>query len=148
MQRTHIVIYLKWEKSGLKSRPEYGKQYGNVEIEAININLPLYYGDTLNELKNGLGQSARSFCPGEGKNVIITGHNTEGKLKRIIEMKNEDKIVINTTYGTYKYKVSKTETTSNKINSIYTTRNDKESIIIYTEASDKLYIVYADLINE
>lgn len=63
-------------------------------------------------------------------------------------MKNEDKIVINTTYGTYKYKVSNTETASNKANTIYTTRKNEENLIMYTEASNKLYIVYADLINE
>lgn len=139
---------MRWEIIGLKTRPEYGKQYGEVKIETLNINLPLYYGDTLNELKNGIGQSARSFCPGEGKTIIITGHNTEDKLKRIVEMKAGDEIVISTTYGTYKYKVSNTETASNKANTIYTTRKNEENLIMYTEASDKLYIVYADLAND
>ena len=137
---------LQMGEDGLKSRPEYGKQYGDVKIETLNINLPLYYGDTLNELKNGIGQSARSFCPGEGKTIIITGHNTEAKLKKIANIKMGEEIVINTTYGTYKYKVSNTERASNK-NNIYRAQKDKENLIMYIENSNELFIVHADLDN-
>lgn len=150
-------------EDGLKSRPEYGKQYGEVIIESKNINLPLYFGDSLNELKNGIGQNTRSFCPGEGRTIILTGHNTDTKLNKITEMKKGEKIVINTTYGTYEYKVSNTSIESAKTDLIYKIQKDKERLIIYTKyiqkdkstkgysnenvESDKIFIVFADLIN-
>lgn len=39
------------EKSTITNYPEYGSRYGNIKIESLDINLPLYYGDKLSILK-------------------------------------------------------------------------------------------------
>ena len=70
--------------------PEYGSRYGNIKIDSLNINLPLYYGDKLSILKNGIGHSSGSYFPGEGGSIICMGHNTKTflyKLKRMHKFK-------------------------------------------------------------
>ena len=53
----------------LKNYPEYGTNYATIEIPKININLPVYYGDTMEILKNGVGHSSGSYFPGEGGSI-------------------------------------------------------------------------------
>ena len=48
------------ETTTIKNYPEYGTQYGTIEIDKINVKLPIYYGDTLEILKKGVGHSSGS----------------------------------------------------------------------------------------
>lgn len=85
--------------------PEYGSRYGNIRIESLDINLPLYYGDKLEILKNGVGQSSGAYFPGEGGTIICMGHNTKTFLYRLPEIQMDSIIKIETTYGSFEYKV-------------------------------------------
>ena len=101
------------EKSTITNYPEYGRQmsgrYGNIKIESLDINLPLYYGDKLSILKNGVGQSSGSYFPGEGGSIICMGHNTKAFLYKLPQIKKGAIIEVETTYGTFKYKVDNTK---------------------------------------
>ena len=57
-------------KQSLENYPEYGTKYGDIEIPAIDVNLPVYFGDTLSILKNGVGHSSGSYFPGEGGSIV------------------------------------------------------------------------------
>ena len=89
--------------------PEYGSRYGNIRIESLDINLPLYYGDKLEILKNGVGQSSGAYFPGEGGTIICMGHNTKSFFYKLPEIKMDSIIKIETTYGTFEYKVRDTK---------------------------------------
>ena len=65
------------EENRLENYPEYGTQYATIEIPRIDVNLPVYYGDTLQILKNGVGHSSGSYFPGEGGSIIYMGHNSK-----------------------------------------------------------------------
>ena len=45
----------------IKNYPEYGTKYASIEIPKIDIDLPVYFGDTLDILKNGVGHSSRKL---------------------------------------------------------------------------------------
>ncbi len=49
------------ENNTLINYPEYGTQYANIEIPKIDVDLPVYFGDTLDVLKNGVGHSSRKL---------------------------------------------------------------------------------------
>ena len=51
------------EKKTLENYPEYGTKYGTIEIPKIDVNLPVYYGDSLDILKKGVGHSSRKLLP-------------------------------------------------------------------------------------
>ena len=59
----------------IKNYPEYGSKYAKIQIPKININLDVYYGDTMEILKKGVGHSSGSYFPGEGGSIIYMGHN-------------------------------------------------------------------------
>lgn len=120
------------EKSTITNYPEYGSRYGNIKIESLDISLPLYYGDKLSILKNGIGQSSGSYFPGEGGSIICMGHNTKAFLYKLPQIKKGAIIEVETKYGTFRYKVDKT-----KIVNMYNVdelpiQKEEEILMLYT----------------
>ena len=73
------------DNTTLKNYPEYGTQYATIKIPRINADLPVYFGDTLEVLKNGVGHSSGSYFPGEGGSIIYMGHNSKNMFRRFTE---------------------------------------------------------------
>lgn len=118
--------------SEITAYPAYGTRYANIKIDSLNINLPLYYGDKLSILKNGIGQSSGSYFPGEGGSIICMGHNTKTFLYDLPKIKSGAEIKIETSYGTFTYKVYET-----KIVNMYNVdelpvQKEKEILMLYT----------------
>ena len=89
-------------ENGLKQKPLINSKYAQLKIEKINVDLPIYYGESLDVLKNGIGQHLVSYFPGEGGSILCMGHNYIKYLKRLPEVEKGDKIVVETDYGTFK----------------------------------------------
>ena len=120
------------EKKTIVSYPEYGTRYGNIKIDNLDINLPLYYGDKLSFLRYGVGQSSGAYFPGEGGSIICMGHNNKNYLYDLPKIKNGQIIEINTSYGDFQYKVYDT-----KIINMYDVESlpiqkDEEILMLYT----------------
>ena len=156
-KNTSMVKDIKFDEKTNKitNYPEYGTRYGNIKIESLNINLPLYYGDQLEYLKYGVGQSSSAFFPGEGASIICMGHNNKNFLYDLPKIQNDAIIEIETTYGLYKYKVYQT-----KIINMYdvdqlTIQKEEEILMLYTcypvetlgDKKDR-FVVYAKRIND
>lgn len=116
----------------LTSYPEYGTKYASLEIPSLDIDLPVYYGDTLAILKNGIGHSSGSYFPGEGGSILYMGHNNAGILRRLSEIKNNASIIVKTTYGTYTYKVYDTNIIDYKDIDAVPINHNEEILMIYT----------------
>ena len=140
------------EQKKLKNYPEFGTKYASIEIPKIDIDLPVYFGDTLEVLKKGVGHSTGSYFPGEGGSIVYMGHNSKKVFRRFSELQIGDKITIKTTYGTYKYSiydmklVKETETDQIPI------QKEKEILMVYTcypfnniGYATQRYVVYAEL---
>ena len=116
----------------LESYPEYGTKYGNVKIDSIDVDLPLYYGDTLSILRNGVGHSSGSYFPGEGGSIVCMAHNTIGYLYNLSHIEIGDKIVVATNYGTFTYKVTETKIVNETEVDAVKVQNKEEILILYT----------------
>ena len=136
----------------LQNYPEYGTQYATIEIPKIGIELPVYYGDTLEILKKGVGHSSGSYFPGEGGSIIYMGHNSKKVFRRFGELQIGNEIKVTTSYGDYTYKIydmkliKETETDKLPI------QKEKEILMIYTcypfnniGYTTQRYVVYAEL---
>ena len=93
------------EENLIKNYPEYGTQYATIQIPRIDVDLPVYYGDTLEILKKGVGHSSGSYFPGEGGSIIYMGHNSKNVFRRFSELRKNDTITVKTSYGEYTYKI-------------------------------------------
>lgn len=140
------------ENKSLENYPEYGTKYGTLEIENIDVNLPVYFGDTLEILKYGVGHNAGSYFPGEGGSIIYMGHNSKDMLRRFSELKVGNEIKVTTTYGEYKYKIYDMQVIKETELEKMPIQSEKEILMIYTcypftalGHTTQRYVVYAEL---
>lgn len=116
----------------LTSYPAYGSKYANIVIPAIELTMPLYYGDNLDILSHGIGQYAGSYFPGEGGTIILAGHNNKGYFDRILDLKKGDKVTIEADYGTFEYIVDSNKIINENDVSAFPIQTEREMLIMYT----------------
>lgn len=140
------------ENKKLENYPEYGTQYATIEIPAINVDLPVYYGDTLDILKKGVGHSSGSYFPGEGGSIIYMGHNSKNVFRRFSELKIGDEIKVTTSYGEFNYKIYDMQLINETETDKLPIQKEKEILMVYTcypfnniGYATQRYVVYAEL---
>lgn len=110
---------------------EYGELYSYVRCTRIALDAPVYKGDSDEILKLGIGQNFASSQPGFGRLVLLCGHNNTyfNALKNIAV---DDIVEIETSYGTYEYKVTETKIVNENDSSAYDFTIDHEQLVMYT----------------
>lgn len=138
--------------TGLISYPEYETKYAKIKIDKINVDLPVYYGDTMDVLKKGVGHSSGSYFPGEGGSIIYMGHNSKKAFRNFSELERGDKIEVETTYGKFTYKIYDMKIISETDFDKLPIQKNKEILMVYTcypfkniGYTTKRYVVYAEL---
>ncbi|WP_165004781.1 MULTISPECIES: class D sortase [unclassified Enterococcus] len=86
--------------------PKGGEQYGKIIIDSLKIDVPLYYGDTDEILRQGAGQYMGSVYPGERGTTLIGGHNID-EFGLLIGSQVGDVVSVKTSYANYLYQVKK-----------------------------------------
>ena len=138
----------------LESYPEYGTKYGDLRIDSLDVDLPLYYGDTLSILRNGVGHSSGSYFPGEGGTIVCMAHNTIGYLYNLSDIEIGANIVITTTYGKFTYEVEETKIVPETQVDAVSVSHGEEMLILYTcyptntfGHATKRFITYSKLVD-
>ena len=116
----------------LSTYPSYGEKYGTLKIESLDVNLALYFGDSLEILRKGVGQSSYSYFPGEGGSIICMAHDTAGFLKYLYTIKDNSIIEIETTYGKFKYQLYETKIIHQSEAEALFLQDNEEILILYT----------------
>ena len=132
--------------------PEYGTKYATIEIDKIGVNLPVYFGDTLEVLKKGVGHSSGSYFPGEGGSIVYMGHNSKNTFRRFSELQIGNEIKVTTTYGEYTYKIYDMKLIKETDLDKLPIQDEKEILMVYTcypfnniGYTTQRYVVYAEL---
>lgn len=140
------------ETNKITNYPEYGTKYATIKIPKIDVNLPVYYGDTLGILKKGVGHSSGSYFPGEGGSIIFMGHNSKNVFRRFSELQKGNEIKISTTYGEYNYKIYDMQLINETEVDKLPVQKEKEILMVYTcypfnniGHATQRYVVYAEL---
>lgn len=150
------AVYSK-EAKRLIELPTYGKRFGTIKIETIDLSLPLYHGDNLKILHYGIGHYAGSYFPGEGGSIILPGHNNVGVFNRLDELKKGDKVVIEANYGVFTYEVDSYKVVKETELDAFPIQKEEELLIMYTcypinrsviGRKTERYVVYAKKIGE
>ena len=138
----------------LTNYPTYGTKYAVLKIPCINLEQPVYYGANYTILKNGVAHDETSYFPGEGGSIIYAGHNYSTFLADLPEVVNDEKIIVETSYGTFEYKVVGSKIIKETDTDEVPIQGEKEMLMIYTcwpinnigHATER-YVVYANLIK-
>lgn len=140
------------QQKKLINYPEYGTQYATIEIPKIDVNLPVYFGDTLEILKKGVGHSSGSYFPGEGGSIVYMGHNSRNVFRRFSELQIGNEITVTTSYGVYKYKIYDMQLIKETDLDKVPIQKEKEILMVYTcypfnnvGYATQRYVVYAEL---
>lgn len=111
--------------------PSYGDQFGELIVEDCQINAKLFFGDSDIALNNGVGIYNGSSIPGYGKTILIGGHNNT-YLNGLKYAQQGQEILIRTSYGNFKYKITDVQIKNYKDESAYDLTADSENLILYT----------------
>ena len=114
----------------LVRRPDLGVQFATIKIPSVGLEKPVIHGDASNELAKGIGHYAGSTLPGEGGNVVLSGHR-ETAFKSLKNIKENDSIFIETEWGTYEYKVRETKVVDKEDHYVIDP-TDYEQLTMYT----------------
>lgn len=128
---------------------------GTVECERIALSAPLYEEDTGSILLKGAGHYAGSGIPGEGKVILISGHDTTffAPLEKIA-VGDIIKVVMGD--KDYYYGVVYTRVADKNDNSAYDLTQEKERLILYTcypfgqlfGKRNERYFIYGEPVSE
>lgn len=153
-EKKEIKETIMTEENRLQNYPEYGTQYATIEIPKIDVDLPVYFGDTLEILKKGVGHSSGSYFPGEGGSIIYMGHNSKNVFRRFSELEIGDEITVKANYGEYKYKIYDMQLVKETESEKLPIQKEKEILMVYTcypfnniGYATQRYVVYAELVK-
>ncbi len=125
-----VELVLKNNK--LEGTPPINSEYATLIIDKIDVELPIYYGDSLEVLKKGIGHHLTTYLPGEGGSIVCMGHNYKKYLQRLPEVEKGDKIVVKTEYGTFEYTVYDTKIVGETEVSAVPVQDEEEIFMLYT----------------
>lgn len=152
MDKTGITEIKLSDNNKLEEYPEFGAQYGTMKIESIGVDLPLYYGNTLDILKYGIGQSSAGYFPSQGGSIICMGHNFSSMLASLPKTEPGEEIVIETTYGTFTYVIYDKKIIDETDFDALPVQEEEEILMLYTcypigniGHAGQRYVVYAKL---
>jgi sortase A len=134
--------------------PEPGTRYASMECKRVDLFAPVYYGDSDTAFENGAGQYPMSGLPGEGRPILIGGHDGTffAPLEQLVP---GDMIKLTTEYGSFDYKVTEVRIADAKDTTAYDLTQQKEQLILYTcypfgqLVGDRRnrYYVYCDILS-
>lgn len=147
-------IHLDTAKKRLINYPGYDTIFATLKIPKINVEAPLYHGDSLDILKKGVGHYPGSYFPGEGSSVILAAHNSKEHFMYLPKLKKNDKVIVDTIYGTFTYEVYDYKIIKDTDVASLPVQTDKEILMMYTcypvatiGHKSKRYVVYAKLVG-
>ena len=111
--------------------PAVGAQYGNLTCETIDLSAPLYFGDDDLIFEKGAGQYVMSGIPGEGRPILVGGHDVS-YFAPLEQIKVGDEVTVNTVYGLFVYQVTEIKIESVEKWENETLNRNQENLILYT----------------
>lgn len=142
--------YLKDEITVLMNCPVYGQNYATLKIPSIGVDLPIYYGESLDLLKKGIGHDKTSYFPGEGGSVVLMGHNYKRFLGKLPDAQLGDTIQISTNYGEFTYTIFDRKIVKEMEVDKVPVQDQEEILMIYTcwpinniGYATERYVIYA-----
>lgn len=113
---------------------QLNQAYMNIKCDAISLYTKVFFGDDGNIIDYGVGQYAGSKTPGNGKMILLDSHN-HTYFKPLKNIKVNDRITLETFYGTFDYQVYAISVFHEKDLEDYILEHlndDEEILILYT----------------
>lgn len=134
--------------------PRFGEQYATLLMPSVGVTRPVFFGDTPDQLRAGVGHYAGSSFPGEGGTTVYAGHN-DLVFNKLKEIKVGDEVLIQTNYGSFRYRVFDAQIIAGNNKVHVEPRGNKAVLVMYTcypqdfigFKTDR-YVVFAEQVQE
>ena len=155
LNNTNNVIAYNSATKRLINYPVYNQKFATLHLDRLDIELPIYHGDSLSLLRNGIGHFAGSYFPGENGTIILAGHYTKDYFRSLYYLVLEDTVTIEANYGTFIYQVDEIKVISEKEVDAFRIQSEEEILIMYTcypldtiGRKSQRYVIYAHKIGD
>lgn len=111
--------------------PAYETHYAQIQCKRLDMDVPLYWGDSDRVFREGAGQYIGSFIPGYG-GVILAGAHDSMYFEPLQDVKEGDRITVRTNYGIFTYRVTSTKIASDSDSEVFNDLSDSEQLVLYT----------------
>lgn len=153
---TQAISSMEGNKDSIRSShvsyPKAGDSYAVIYNEERGFSKDLYFGDDESILNISIGQYKKSGIPGQGKPLLVAGHNGT-HFKALPSFEIGDMVGIETSYGTYTYEVYDMQTILAEDFDTTQLEKEEEYLIMYTcypfnvAVTNQRYFVYAKKIT-
>jgi sortase A len=129
-----------------------GEQIGILSIPVLQLNLPIFYGTSENELKRGVGHYVKSGLPGENRHIVLTGHR-DTVFRKLEAIEKDEDIWIETSAGKYLYRVLNTRIVEKDDRTVLVEKSTETLTLVtcypfrYIGSAPERFIVTAELVE-
>jgi sortase A len=85
--------------------PYPGENIGDLKFASVGLDVPVVQGTGADQLKQGAGHYAGSVLPGQGGNVVISGHR-DTVFRKLKNIQKGDQVTFTTKYGDFVYEIT------------------------------------------
>ncbi|RTQ94190.1 class D sortase [Lysinibacillus telephonicus] len=82
--------------------------FATLEIPKLNRTLPVVEGTDADSLDRGVGHLTKSVFPGQGEQIVLSGHR-DTVFRDFNKIEIGDLFIVNMPYGTFTYQIKDTE---------------------------------------
>ncbi|MCL2014055.1 MAG: class D sortase [Oscillospiraceae bacterium] len=117
--------------------PFDGDEFARLIVGPADIDTPVFYNDSPKELQKGVGTSRMAYIPGQGRTIVMGGHNY-GVFSDLEKVKPGDRIEVKTHYGEYVYEAAESKIIHFEDPDTYDLEPEEENLILYTCHSETM----------
>ncbi|MFD2706957.1 class D sortase [Salibacterium lacus] len=128
--------------------PEDQEAFGTLEIPKLNRTIPIVEGADEESLKSGVGHVAQTTFPGQGNQIVLSGHR-DTVFRDFGKLEIGDRYIIRMPYGTYEYEIKKEEIVSADNTSVIGQTREEKLVVStcypfdYVGFAPERYVTYA-----
>ena len=111
--------------------PVFGTHYAEVRSARIGLQAPVFWGDSYDILRYGVGHYIGSSMPGFNRLILLAGHNVTHFLP-LQDIEVGDTVELVTNYGRYVYQVEALRVLKNDDESAVDFALEEEWLVMYT----------------
>lgn len=124
-------------ETGELIRPVYGEMYAVMKSDALELDIPIYWGSDVELFERGACQAANSSVIGDSGNSVISAH-VDTFFAELDKLKEGDKLTLLTNYGQFTYTVKELISFKSNNNKYVTPSKDEDKLTLYTCKKDIL----------
>ncbi len=118
-------------KTSESQAPKLDTCYGTITCDRVKLSAPIYYGDSDQSLLVGVGQYPGGYVPGQGKPILIGGHDTTF-FAPLEQIQIGDVVEVHMGTELHRYSVSSKIIAMADDKAAYDLAQNKEQLILYT----------------